>query len=62
MAVAVRDKMLTREEVAEMLNVPAASLASWAYQGRGPRYFKVGKHARYRLADVEQWLTERASQ
>lgn len=46
---------LTRDEVAERLRVPKASLAMWASKGSGPRYAKFGRHVRYRMADVEQW-------
>lgn len=51
-------KMLTRAEVAELLGVPAATVAEWAVRGTGPRYYKVGKHARYDEGDVLAWLEE----
>ena len=54
------EKLLSRREVAEMFDVPERTLASWAYQGMGPTFYKIGKHARYRLRDVEAWLSTRA--
>ena len=54
-----RDGFLTRAEVAEMLRVPAATLAAWAYRGDGPAYYAIGRHCRYRLADIEAWLKGR---
>ncbi|WP_312858109.1 helix-turn-helix transcriptional regulator [Pseudonocardia pini] len=51
-----RRKLASRTEVAEYLGVPPATLAQWAHQGTGPRYVRVGRHARYRWADVESWL------
>lgn len=46
---------LTRVEVAERLRIPASTLEGWAVKGTGPRFAKFGRHARYRLSDVEQW-------
>lgn len=43
-------------EVAEFLGVPPRTLDTWAYQGTGPRFAKVGRFRRYRWADVEAWL------
>ncbi|WP_030515495.1 AlpA family transcriptional regulator [Nocardia sp. NRRL WC-3656] len=49
------DYWLTREEVAERLKLPVSTLAQWAYHGRGPRFARMGKHARYQLADLIAW-------
>jgi excisionase family DNA binding protein len=49
------ERLLTRQEVADRLGVPVKTVATWAYTGVGPRYIRVGKHARYRSADVEAW-------
>lgn len=51
-------RLASREEVAEFLGVPTATLRQWAHRGKGPRYTLVGRHARYRWSDVEKWLTE----
>ncbi|MGI9051049.1 MAG: helix-turn-helix transcriptional regulator [Ilumatobacteraceae bacterium] len=41
----------------DWLNLPSArTLDQWAYQGLGPRFVKVGRHRRYRPADVLAWL------
>jgi hypothetical protein len=48
--------LATRTEVAAHLKVPPATLEQWAYRRLGPRYVRVGRHARYRWADVEAWL------
>lgn len=52
--------LATRQEVAEYIRIPSTTLDQWAYRGVGPRYHKVGRHARYRWSDVEQWLERRA--
>jgi len=52
---------LTRPEVAERLKVPEKTLAQWAYQGRGPKYSLLGRHARYRLSDLVAWENEQST-
>lgn len=54
------DRHLTRDEAARYLGISRRSLDNWAHQGRGPRYFRVGRSARYRLSDLQQWLESRA--
>lgn len=46
----------TSPEVADYLGVPLRTLDQWAYRKVGPRYVKVGRHRRYRWADVERYL------
>ncbi|CAM5575717.1 helix-turn-helix transcriptional regulator [Streptomyces coeruleorubidus] len=53
-----KPKLMTRNEVAEYLGVPVATLAQWSYRGIGPKSIKVGRHRRYRPEDVEVWLDE----
>lgn len=53
-----KQKLMTRDDVAEYLGVPVATLAQWTYRGIGPQSIKVGRHRRYRPGDVEAWLDE----
>jgi excisionase family DNA binding protein len=46
-------------EVADILKVPLTTLYQWRYKGIGPPSIRVGRHIRYRWADVEAWLEER---
>ena len=55
------DRLLTPNEVANVLQVPAGTLPQWRYLRRGPRYVKVGRHVRYRPADVEHWIDEQTT-
>jgi excisionase family DNA binding protein len=50
------DDLLKDHETAGYLKVPVGTLANWRYQGKGPRFIKVGRHVRYRRSDVEAWL------
>ncbi len=52
----VSTRLLSTDEVARLLVVPVTTLYTWRYKGTGPKAFKVGKHLRYRLSDVMEWL------
>jgi hypothetical protein len=47
---------MNTEVFAKWLDIPPATPKQWRWQGKGPRYVKVGRHIRYRRADVEEWL------
>lgn len=57
---AVRQELLTIDEVSEWLRVPKQTLYGWRRDGVGPRASRVGRHLRYRVADVERWLDKQA--
>ena len=42
--------------LSEWLGVPIATLHQWAHRGGGPPFIRVGRHRRYDLAQVQQWL------
>lgn len=50
---------LRTPEAAAYLNVQPATLEQWRWNGRGPRFAKIGRSVRYRLADLEAFLEER---
>jgi excisionase family DNA binding protein len=43
-------------QVSCYLGVPLKTLYAWRQRGYGPPAIKVGRHLRYRWADVEAWL------
>lgn len=49
------DYWLSREEVAGRLKLPVKTVAQWASQGKGPKYSKIGKFARYKMSDLVAW-------
>ncbi|MGI8407181.1 MAG: helix-turn-helix transcriptional regulator [Actinomycetota bacterium] len=53
-------RLLSTDEVARLLVVPVTTLYSWRYKGTGPKAYRVGKHLRYRLSDVMEWLDQSA--
>lgn len=53
------DQLLTPAQVAEWRQQSEKTLANERYEGRGPKYLKLGGGAiRYRRQDVETWLRE----
>lgn len=48
--------LVAPEEVAAYLGISPDTMKDYRQQGRGPRYTRVGKLVRYRMADVEEWL------
>jgi excisionase family DNA binding protein len=52
----VNDRLLHAIGVNLPLGVPRATLANWRPAGKGPPFVKVGRHVRYRRADVDRWV------
>jgi len=48
----------TPESLAEHLQIPIATIYQWRYRGEGPPGFRVGRHVRFRTADVAAWVEE----
>lgn len=53
----MNDDLLTVDELAEELRVPAGTFRSWRAQDKGPRSFKIGRRVVYRRSDVAAWLS-----
>ena len=49
---------IRRQDLPGMYPIPIGTWNRWAYRHEGPPYVRVGKHALYRLDDVEHWLDE----
>lgn len=51
---------LTVRQLADVLQVPVATVYRWRHLGEGPRGIRVsGRHVRFRRSDVEEFLRER---
>jgi excisionase family DNA binding protein len=44
------------KDLAEYLGVSIWTVYQWRSTAYGPRGFRVGRHVRYRRADVEKWI------
>jgi len=57
-----QNRLITRDEAAEMLGLKPQTLAKWAYTNRcNLKMIKIGSRVRYRVADVEDFIDENRS-
>jgi len=47
---------MSNKELADYCGVPLNTVRTWRHRNVGPRGYKVGRHVRYRLSDVEAWI------
>jgi excisionase family DNA binding protein len=52
-------RLLRPHELAAFLGIPLRTIYRWRSRHEGPPSYRVGRHIRYRLNEVEQWLDER---
>jgi len=53
------EPLIDVQQLAEYLDVPVKTLYAWRYRREGPPGFRVGRHLRYRRADVQRWIEQR---
>jgi excisionase family DNA binding protein len=51
------DGVLSLSELCEQLHVSAQTIYDLRSQGRGPRGFRVGRELRFRVSEIDAWLT-----
>jgi excisionase family DNA binding protein len=51
-------KLLTIDEVSEILQVKKSTLYSWVHQGK-LRHVKVSRLLRFRQEDIDRWIEDR---
>ncbi|WP_408053264.1 helix-turn-helix transcriptional regulator [Streptomyces sp. CMC78] len=51
---------MTPGEAAEYMGLSVSTLANWRCRNEGPPFVKAGRAVRYRLADLDRWLSEGA--
>ena len=49
---------IDQKELARRWLISPRTLEQWRWQGRGPRFLKLGGRVLYRLADVEAYETD----
>jgi predicted DNA-binding transcriptional regulator AlpA len=55
-----RTTALTERQVAEQLGLSVATLRAWRHRGKGPRFLRLGRSARYLPSDVEEFVRANA--
>jgi excisionase family DNA binding protein len=52
-------QMLTVDQLVKMLQLPSKdTVYYWNRYGKGPSYYRVGRHIRYNKSDVLRWLED----
>ena len=51
---------LSPRQLAELIGVPVSTIYGFNSDGSAPRRFRIGKHIRYRVTDVQAWLDKHA--
>lgn len=59
--ITAQEKLLTSDEVANMIGKSPAWLARQRWQGGGIPYRKIGRHVRYQQSVVLEWLNDQPS-
>lgn len=55
----IEKRLFTRKETAQYLSVANVTLETWAREGIGPKWFKIGpKRVVYDRADIDAWVEE----
>lgn len=52
-------KLMTPDEIAEMLSVKKSTIYNWTHIGFIP-HVKIGRHVRFREADILKWLKKKS--
>lgn len=55
------DNLHNPQWLADYLGIPLSTVYRMNSEGTGPRRIRVGKHVRYRTADVNRWLDQHAA-
>jgi predicted DNA-binding transcriptional regulator AlpA len=55
--VEIDKRLLTRGEVASLYGIGKRFLELAPSRGNGPRFVRVGRSVRYRVSDVDDWIT-----
>lgn len=56
MAVRIKQRLWTVDDVAEFLGVPVRTLYDWRGRNYGPVAKKVGRYLRYDPEEVQRWF------
>jgi excisionase family DNA binding protein len=51
--------LLTQDEAAELLKLSVRTIERLRVSGTGPKFLKIRNSVRYRLEDVQLWVTSR---
>jgi excisionase family DNA binding protein len=50
------EQLISIDELSEYLGVPVKTIYDWRLTGHGPCAIRVGRHLKYAISDVREWL------
>lgn len=56
------DRLLTMDEVAQLLRTNRQTMRYWRATGKGPKGIRVGKRVLYREADIQAFISAAAAE
>lgn len=60
-SVAHNTVLLTTNDLANILQIPASTIRGWRRTGTGPVGLKLGRHVRYTREAVDVWIAQHAA-
>ncbi len=52
------EPLLSIEDLADYLGIPVTTLYDWRVDGKGPCGIRVGRHVKFAVSDVRDWLAQ----
>ena len=52
------DILLTPAQTSTILQIKVATLAKWRWEGKGPKFKKIGGRVRYAMKAIEEFIEE----
>ncbi|GAA1548558.1 hypothetical protein GCM10009788_58100 [Nocardioides humi] len=52
------EPLLSIEDLADYLGVPITTIYDWRVDGKGPCGIRVGRHVKFAVSDVRDWLAQ----
>ena len=52
------EPLLSVEDLAEYLGIPVTTIYDWRVDGKGPCGIRVGRHVKFAVSDVRDWLAQ----
>lgn len=52
----MKPTLLSRKEAAAYLGKHVTTIRDWKIQGRGPAYYKIGRHVMYSREDLDEYI------
>lgn len=53
--------LLSVQQLSDYLDVPVQTLCNWRTTSQGPKAVKLGRHLRYTVSSVNDWLEGQAN-